>query len=223
MGLTGLEPVTFAMSTQRSNQLSYNPSTQTDNNYTEAPRSNTFPTPVYIYLQHLQPIFTTLNQPARIGIDLPILAPKKQKEVNKMNMLLRKTYSPFAEFATNRNSFDHMQVQPAIDVSENTAAYTVKAALPGWKPEQVDVTFEDGVLTLKGDIATETEAPEAEAKPENKIHWKEIRQQSFVRSLTLPLAIETEKVNADFENGVLTLTLPKAEVIKPKQIRINVK
>ena len=139
-----------------------------------------------------------------------------------MNMLLRKTYSPFAEFATARSAFDHMLAQPAIDVSENAGAYTVKAALPGWKPDQVDVTFEDGVLTLKGDIA-ETEAPEAEAKPEDKIHWKEIRQASFVRSLKLPVAIATEKVNADFENGVLTLTLPKAEIVKPKPIHINVK
>ena len=143
-----------------------------------------------------------------------------------MNMLLRKTYNPTAEFATARDAFDKMIAQswgataPAIDVMENAEAYTVKAALPGWKPEQVDVTFEDGVLTLKGNVADEVET---EAKPEHKIHWKEIRQSSFARSLKLPVQIETEKVNADFEHGVLTLTLPKAEVVKPRQIRINVK
>jgi len=107
---------------------------------------------------------------------------------------------------------------PAVNLSETTDAYHVEAALPGWKPEQVDISIEDGVLTLKGEVA-EPGAP-ADGVTE---HVREIRRSSFLRRFTLPTEVDAEKATASFENGMLTLCIPKAEVVKPKQIRIEVK
>ncbi len=108
---------------------------------------------------------------------------------------------------------------PAVDVLETKDAYVVKAALPGWKPENVDVTFENGRLVLSGEWKEE-----AEQKDEHtRWHCREISYRSFQRVINLPLEVEAEKATAEFENGVLTLTVPKAEVVKPKQIKIAVK
>lgn len=108
---------------------------------------------------------------------------------------------------------------PALDVLENNDSYVVKAALPGWKPENVDITFENGTLTLKGEVKEEQEQNDENTR----WHRREIRRASFARSLTLPTEVEPDKANAEFVNGVLTLTLPKAEVVKPKQIKITAK
>jgi HSP20 family protein len=108
---------------------------------------------------------------------------------------------------------------PALDVTENNDAYVIKASLPGWKPENVDITYEGGTLTLKGEVHDEQEQ-----KDENtRWHRHEICRSSFSRSIALPTEVEPDKAKAEFENGVLTLTLPKAEVVKPKQIKISAK
>ena len=108
---------------------------------------------------------------------------------------------------------------PALDVSENNDAYVIKASLPGWKPENVDITYESGTLTLKGEVNEEQEQ-----KDENtRWHRREIRRSSFARSISLPTEVEPDKAKAEFENGVLTLALPKAEVVKPKQVKISAK
>ena len=83
----------------------------------------------------------------------------------------------------------------------------------------MDITFESGTVTLKGEVATENN----EGDEKTRWHRREIRQTSFARSITLPTEVEADKARAEFENGVLTLKLPKAEVVKPKQIKITVK
>ena len=108
---------------------------------------------------------------------------------------------------------------PAIDVTENNDAYLIRAALPGWKPENVDLTFEGGTLTLKGEVNEESQQNDENTR----WHRREIRRSSFARSIALPAEVEADKAKAEFENGVLTLTLPKAEVVKPKQIKITAK
>jgi HSP20 family protein len=111
---------------------------------------------------------------------------------------------------------------PAVDIAETDEAYTLKAALPGWKPSDVDVTFEDGAVTIKGEVKPENEG---ESTGDDKIKWhrREIRKAAFQRTVNFPVDVEADKANAEFENGVLMLTLPKAEVVKPKQIKIVVK
>lgn len=150
--------------------------------------------------------------------------------------LTRRTWNPSAEMLTLSEAVDQLMRNafvtparwienganwdaPAMDVAETPDGYTVKAALPGWKPEDVDVTFENGQLTLKGEWKEETETEDEKTK----WHRKEIRTSSFQRTFALPTEVEANKAQAHFENGVLTLDIPKAEVVKPKQIKIAVK
>ncbi len=134
-----------------------------------------------------------------------------------MDRLMRNAFVTPARWRENDNgaNFD----TPAMDVTETPEGYTIKAALPGWKSEDVDVTFENGVLTLKGEWKSENE----QTDEKTKWHAREIRTSSFQRSIQLPTEIEADKANAEFQNGVLTLSVPKAEVVKPKQIKIAVK
>jgi HSP20 family protein len=106
---------------------------------------------------------------------------------------------------------------PSIDVAETQDAYVVKAELPGWRPENIEITCEGNTITLRGQLNDEQE------QGDENIRWhhREMWHSSFQRSITLPTEVQTEKAAADFENGVLTLTLPKSEAAKPKQIKIG--
>jgi HSP20 family protein len=106
---------------------------------------------------------------------------------------------------------------PAVDVYQTDDAVVVKSAIPGIKPEDIDISITGDTLTIKGETRVEEEVNE-----ENYIR-RERRYGSFCRSLALPLPVVTEKAEAEFENGVLTLTLPKAEEVKPKAIKIKAK
>jgi HSP20 family protein len=132
-----------------------------------------------------------------------------------MNQLMRDAFVSPARWGENGANFD----APAVDIVETEDGYTLKAALPGWKPQDVDVSFENGQLTLKGEWKEETEQKDEKAR----WHRKEIRASSFQRSFTLPVEVDADKAKAEFENGVLTLNVPKAEIVKPKQIKIAVK
>ena len=104
---------------------------------------------------------------------------------------------------------------PNVDVLENNDNIIVKAELPGLKPENVDVRVEGNMLIMRGEGAEESE------KNEGQYHLHERRQMSFVRSIPLPTGVNADKANAEFENGILTLTLPKNEEEKPRRISIN--
>jgi len=91
----------------------------------------------------------------------------------------------------------------------------VRAALPGVKPEEVDISITGDTLTIKG----ETKAEE-EIKREDYL-YQEHRYGAFSRSVTLPSGLDTDKAEASFDNGILTLTIPKSEQIKPKQIKVK--
>jgi HSP20 family protein len=132
-----------------------------------------------------------------------------------MDRLMRNAFVSPAQWLENGFNVD----APALDIVETPEGYTVKAALPGWKSEDVDITFENGQLTLKGEWKDENEQSDEKAK----WHRKEIRYNSFQRSISLPVEVEADKAKAEFENGVLTLSLPKADVVKPKQIKIAAK
>jgi HSP20 family protein len=105
----------------------------------------------------------------------------------------------------------------AVDMYETSDNLIVKASVPGIKPEQLDVTVQGETLTIKGEMQEEQQ------REQGRYHVRERRQGSFSRSITLPFPIQNDKVQATFENGVLTLTLPKAEEIKPKTIKVQVK
>ena len=105
----------------------------------------------------------------------------------------------------------------AVDMYETDDAIIVKTAVPGVKPEDLDVSIVGDTLTIRG----ETKA-EGEIKKENYIR-RERRYGSFCRSLALPLPVMVDEAEAEFENGILTLTLPKAEEVKPKAIKVKAK
>jgi HSP20 family protein len=101
-----------------------------------------------------------------------------------------------------------------LDVTTDADGLSVEAALPGIKPDDVEITVEDGTLTISG---TTQEARNGE---EGSYLVQEIRRGTFSRSLTLPNGLEADKADATFENGVLKLRIPKAEQAKPRQIKI---
>jgi len=112
------------------------------------------------------------------------------------------------------NSTEYEATFP-VEVSETDESLDVKASLPGVKPEEVEVTVANDILTIK--------AAHQEKKEEKKRDYyrREIRYGSFHRSLSLPVSVDAEKAQASFDNGILSLTLPKAEAIRPKQIKIG--
>ena len=104
-----------------------------------------------------------------------------------------------------------------IDVYHTDNEVVVKATLPGVKPEEVDITITGDTLNVKG----ETKAEE-DIKREDYI-FKEHRYGAFSRSVTLPSGLDTDKAKASFENGILTLTIPKSAKVKPKSIKVKAK
>jgi HSP20 family protein len=106
---------------------------------------------------------------------------------------------------------------PAIDMYQTDDDVVVKAALPGFKAEQVQINVTGDVLTLRGEMKHE------EDKKDKAWHMREQRWSSFERSIALPTEVKADKAVADFENGILTVTLPKAEEVKPKTITVKAK
>ena len=106
---------------------------------------------------------------------------------------------------------------PALDLIENGDNFVVKAELPGFNPDDVDIRIEGNTLTLRANVEQENH------KGEGEYHLRERRQNSFTRTLTLPVPVNAEKANASFDNGILTLMLPKHETALPKKISITAK
>jgi HSP20 family protein len=103
----------------------------------------------------------------------------------------------------------------ALDVSESADEYTVKASLPGMDADDLDVTFTNGVLTIKGEIAEEEE------KEGSRWHLHERRWGTFSRSVQLPNNVNGDAIQASYDAGVLTLHLPKVEEARPRKIQIG--
>ena len=105
----------------------------------------------------------------------------------------------------------------AVDMYETDEEVVVKTTVPGVKSEDIDVSITGDVLTIKGETKAEEKVEKA-----NYIR-QERRYGAFSRSLTLPSTVVADKATAEFENGVLILTLPKAEEVKPKTIKVKAK
>ena len=103
----------------------------------------------------------------------------------------------------------------AVDVSENDDAFIVTASVPGINPDDLDITITNNVLTIKGEYKAD------ETIEEENYHIRERRFGSFGRSISLPVSVDADGVDANYENGVLTLTVPKAEEVKPRRIAVK--
>ncbi len=144
--------------------------------------------------------------------------------------LVRRT-SPLGELVSLRQAMDRLFedsfVRPRpwgvgdtngilpLDVTNSTDALVVEAALPGIAPQDVEITVEDGTLTIRGESRSE------EQRQDGETLISEIRRGTVSRAIALPGGLEPDKADATFENGVLHLRIPKAEAVKPRQIRIS--
>ena len=105
---------------------------------------------------------------------------------------------------------------PSVDISERKDAYLVSAELPGVKADDVEITFEDGLLTIQG------ERHFAHDSAEEKMHRTERFYGAFRRSITLPSHVEADKIEASAQDGVLQIMVPKAPEVQAKRIQVRV-
>ncbi len=133
-------------------------------------------------------------------------------EFAKMNRMMDRLFDDFSGgfHAPNRQSW----LMP-LDVAENDDGYEVVASLPGVNADDINVTFENKRLTIEAELKRD------ETIEEGNYRLQERQVGSFKRSLRLPAMVNADAISADYHNGVLTLTLPKAEEIKPKRISIK--
>ena len=146
-------------------------------------------------------------------------------------MTLMRRPSPFGELVTLRQAMDRLfddtvfrpfngvsapeYARLPLDIRTTPEALLVEASLPGVKPEDVDITVENGTLTIRAEDRAESS--------EEQGGWlvREITRGSVMRSVTLPTGLEADRAEATFEHGVLRLRIPRAEEVKPRQIRIQ--
>jgi HSP20 family protein len=104
---------------------------------------------------------------------------------------------------------------PSMDIVEKENEIVVNAELPGTKKEDVKITFENNILTLSSDRKP------AEVSEKDTVLLKEIRNPGFSRSVKFGIQVDATKISAEMSDGVLTITLPKTEAVKAKEISIN--
>lgn len=143
-------------------------------------------------------------------------------------------WSPFDQLTTLRNQINRLFESPSglgharaseffdvwspsLDVYEDKDNMIVKAELPGLKKEEIDISYQDGALHISGERKQEQEHKDAETYRSERFYGR------FHRTVTLPKPIDGSKVGASYKDGVLTVTLPKSEEAKPRQIEVNVK
>ena len=140
-------------------------------------------------------------------------------------------WDPFREMVTLRDAmdtlFENALIRPQsgtsgstfgnlpLDLEETDDNFIVRVSIPGIRPEDVDVSVTDNVLTIKGEVKVD------QKKEGARYHVRERRWGAFGRQVALPAGVDANKVQAEYSDGVLLLTLPKAEQAKPKRIQIR--
>ena len=139
-------------------------------------------------------------------------------------------WDPFDEMMSFRKAMDRFFDQPTapsrlmrgdifdldVDLSENDDEYIVEASIPGINPDDLDITYTDRVLTIKGETKEDSEK-----KEKGKYHIRERRFGSFYRSISLPAPVSEKDIKANYQDGILKLHLPKSEEAKPKKITVK--
>ncbi|HDR04399.1 MAG TPA: Hsp20/alpha crystallin family protein [Candidatus Marinimicrobia bacterium] len=106
------------------------------------------------------------------------------------------------------------RMNPRMDLEETSTQYNLRLELPGMSKENVQISFEDSMLVVNG------EKKEPVRQKENRYHYSEIVYGKFSRAIKVPTNVESDKISANFENGILTITIPKSEQAKPRKIEI---
>lgn len=144
-----------------------------------------------------------------------------QREMNR----LFDTFFPTTR-KTTEEGFESAVWRPMVDVHEDEHSYIIDAELPGMGREDVRINFQEGTLTLSGERSYRHEKRENGENGENgakdkNCHRLERFYGKFFRSFTFPSAVNADAITAKFDNGLLTITVPKAETVKPRQIQIG--
>jgi HSP20 family protein len=127
----------------------------------------------------------------------------------------------FGRLTSLQDELDHLFESPmtgwapALDVHEDKEAFSIRAELPGMKREDIEVSLQDGALIISGERKAE------QVHEGTEVHRQERFYGRFTRALTLPTAVAGDKVKAQYKDGILTVTLPKAEEAKPKAITVS--
>jgi HSP20 family protein len=129
-----------------------------------------------------------------------------------MNRLFRESYND----AGQDEALTTSRFAPAVDVYEDEHQVTLKIEVPGIDEKDIDVRVENNTLTVQGERKIE--------KEEKEENYRRVERQygSFTRTFTLPQTVDSEKVSANYDKGVLKITLPKRAEAKPKQIKVNI-
>ena len=138
-------------------------------------------------------------------------------------------WDPFREMVSMRTALDRMFENAlttqegwpqnawnlALDVSEKEDEYTIKASIPGINPDDLNITYNNNMLTISGETKSEQE------KEGERYHLRERRYGSFSRSISLPTSVKGDEIEASYDAGVLTLHIPKAEEARAKRIAVQ--
>jgi HSP20 family protein len=137
------------------------------------------------------------------------------QEMKHLQTQLNRIFEPFARFSAGDEDLVSGTWVPPVDVAETQDKILVRAEVPGLKQEDIQIEFENGLLTIKGDRKLE--------KTEGTTwHRVERTYGNFSRSFTLPRSVDAEKIAASYREGILEVEVPKRDEAKPKQIRIAV-
>ena len=136
------------------------------------------------------------------------------RDLRNMEETMNRLWRTVGEAASGREGLESWNI--AIDVVQKPDEILVNASLPGVKPEDIDITIDDNVLTLKA------ERQDEHKEEDTRYLVRERSYGRYYRALRLPDTVDVSKVTSNFEGGVLTITLPKAEEKKPKQIKVGV-
>jgi HSP20 family protein len=140
---------------------------------------------------------------------------KPMREIE--NMLDRYSHATGRGMANNEAELGFSEWSPTVDIEEDADNYLIRADVPGVDKKDINVHLENGVLSISGEKKVEKETSNG-----NKQHRTERYCGSFSRRFTLPTAIQSDKVDASYKDGVLSLKVPKAEEAKPKAIEIKI-
>lgn len=142
-------------------------------------------------------------------VRMPVVT-RSRSPLSEMNRLARELDSVFGGFSGSNDLWS-----PPVDVEETPDELVLTAELPGMKHEDIDIELEDGVLTIQGEKKEERKDETTQGL------LYERRWGSFTRRFTLPRAVDAGKITANYENGILTVTVPKAEEAKGRKIEIT--
>ena len=136
-------------------------------------------------------------------------------ELFNLHNQMDELFSSLTPASGGTNGGERGYVQLPVDIRQTDEAFVIEASVPGFKPDEVEVTFDDGVLTIKGQHDEEQEQKQGE--------WvrRERRLASVYRQVGLPAEVRAEEISASFQNGVLQVNVPRAQRAQPKRIHVT--